>query len=130
MTREAFMEEVMTPNEDGTVPSLEGYLLNDEVGQQCELYENYSKEDLAAEFRSRGGSFLTVREVDSLNSFPIGTTFIIHSPGLNELGFFVDGERVRVKGYSNMGLMLLESMDREQTGYLMERESLSHLNGI
>jgi len=127
MTRKEFMEEVMTPNEDGTVPSMEGYILANEPGQQCEMYENFSRADLAIEFRARGGSFITAEDIDNMNSFPIGTEFIVHAPYTgHELGFFRDQEKVRVKSYSDIGMAVLESLDRAPyTGFLMERESLS-----
>ena len=115
----------MSPDAGGRVPSMEGYILGKESGLQCEKYENYSKEDLVKDFKDRGGSFITADEVDSKDSFPIGTKFIVHSPLGTETGYFNHLEEVSLVSYTDMGLAMLKSYSRDWSGYLMERESLS-----
>ena len=125
MTRKQFMDDVMSPDAEGRVPSMEGYILGREPGQQCEKYENYSKEDLVKDFKDRGGSFITAKEIDERGSFPIGTKFIVHSPADQDTGYFDHLEEVALTGYTDMELGILESCTRDLKGYLMERESLS-----
>ena len=125
MDRKDFMEDVMSPSEDGTVPSMEEYILNNAIGQQCEKYENYSKQDLVKEFEDRGGSFITADDIDVEGSFSIGTRFTVHSPSDSELRFFRDQEEVELQGFNNVGLAILMSCSRGLRGFIMERESLS-----